>query len=275
MTILLRSFLIGVCLIAALAATAQTDHGDWDTYVLYIKNRPVSVMVDLGFGQSPEARQRPNAIIVSVPLVKVQEDGLPVFSELKKLDSLETALIDGLREKLSAVYTGRHTSNGKRDFYFYSNDTLNARLHVAELLTPFSPYRAHVLVAADKDLSNYLNVLYPTQVELQRIYNRRMIMQLRNAGDALTAPRKITHFIFFKTEKDRKSFALTVQDNRFTIEHFSDEKGVKERPYSLEISRADKVDEDSIEDVSLYLWELALKYGAKYDGWETFPVTTP
>lgn len=275
MMILLRSFLIGICFIPGLTASAQTDHGDWDTYVLYIKNRPVSVMVDLSFGQSPEAKQHPNVILVSVPLVKVQEDGLPVFSELKKLDSLETLLINGLRDKLSAVYTGRHTSNGKRDFYFYSNDTLNAHLHVTDLVSTFNPYRANVLVAADKDLSHYLNVLYPTQVELQRIYNRRMIMHLRNAGDVLNAPRKVSHFIFFKTEKDRKSFALTVQDNRFTIEHFNDEKAVKDRPYSLEISRADRVDEDNIEEVSLYLWELALKYGAKYDGWETFPVTTP
>lgn len=270
-----RSFLIMVCLGGPLLLTAQADNGDWDTYVLYIKNKPISIMVDLGFAGTPAAKQHPNVVIVSVQLAKIQQDGMPLLAEVKKLDTLEAALVDSLQNNLSAIYTGRYTSNGKRDYYFYSNDTLNAAGHVSKALYAYPRYQFKVTVKADAELSNYLNVLYPTQTELQRIYNRRMISQLVKAGDQLTAPRKVSHFLFFKTEIDRKTFALTVQDNRFTVDNFSEEHGVKDGRFSLEISRVDKVDEDNIDEVSLYLWELALKYGAKYDGWETFPVTAP
>lgn len=254
---------------------AQVDNGDWDTYVLYVKSKPISVMVDLGFAAAPAAKQHPNVVIVSVQLAKIQQDGMPQLSEVKKLDTLESVLIDSLRNNLSAIYTGRYTSNGKRDYYFYSNDTLNAAGYVSKVMYEYPRYQFKVVVKADADLSNYLNVLYPTQSELQRIYNRRMISQLVKAGDQLTAPRKVSHFLFFKTENDRKTFARTVQDNRFAVDNFGEEQGVKDRRFSLEVSRVDKVDEDSIDEVSLYLWELALKYGARYDGWETFPVTAP
>lgn len=268
-------FFIGISFINPLALKAQADNGDWDTYVLYVKNRPVSIMVDLGFANSSGATQNRNVIIVSVQLAKIQPDGLPLMSEIKKLDTLETRLIETLQQNVNAIYTGRYTSNGKRDFYFYSNDTSNIISHVSGVMDAYPRYPVKTIIKTDTELSNYLNVLYPTQSELQRIYNRRMISRLAKAGDELTAPRKVSHFIFFRTEKDRKAFAQTVQDKRFTVDNFGEEQGIKDRRFSLEISRVDKVDEDNIDEVSLYLWELALKFGAKYDGWETFPVTSP
>ena len=63
-----------------------------------------------------------------------------------------------------------------------------------------------------------------------------------------------------------------MQDNGFTVENAGKEIGVNDRPYTLQISRIDKVDYNSIDKVTLYLWELAVKYSAKYDGWETFVV---
>jgi len=244
---------------------------DWETYVLYIKDRPVSVMVDLGFANSSLAKQNQNVIIVSLRVGTVQKDGLPLAKDIRKLDTLENELVDQLHSGLGAVYTGRYTSNGKRDFYFYTNDTSSCHSHVEKIVKPYQ-YRFTVLCKDDPQLSNYTYTLYPTQVELQRIYNRRMIDHLVKAGDQLTAPRVVDHLLFFKTDDDRRKFAKEVIEKRFTVIGAGEEKGVKEQPFSLEISRVDKVDEDSIEEVSLYLWELALKYGARYDGWETFVV---
>jgi uncharacterized protein (TIGR01619 family) len=251
---------------------AQQYRGNWDAYVMHVNSRPVSVVVDLDFGNAPEAREKRNVIIVRLNMQHVQPDGMPEKSEIKILDSLENSLVNTLSDALSAQYTGRYTQNGKRDFYFYSNDTSNCMRYVATALRPFSSYLWAVLTTHDAELSNYFNVLYPTPKEIERMHNRKMTDALRAKGDQLTAPRQVDHFLFFKSEAGRKSFARVVQDSGFVVENAGREIGIKDRPYSLHISRVDKVDDNSIDKVSLYLWELALRYSGKYDGWETFVV---
>lgn len=258
--------------LAALHLQAQEGMGNWETYVMEIDKRPVSVVVDLAYGTSPGAKVKPNVLIVSVSLFTEHNKGMPSGAEAKKLDTLENKLVQALGEKLNAAYAGRYTQNGRRDYYFYTADTLDYRQPVLNAVGLYAFGRCKMMATPDAKLENYFNVLYPSQKEMQRIYNRRMLDRLAQAGDQVTAPRKINHFLFFKSEQDRKKFVRVVQDNGFTIENGGEEKGVKDRPYSLEISRIDKTDRASIDKVSLYLWELSLQYSARYDGWETFVV---
>jgi regulator of RNase E activity RraB len=245
---------------------------DWDTYINEFENNLLSsVAVDLAFANSAEAKLRTNVIIVRIRVDSIRNNGMPAENQLKKLNMAEDELAAMFTDKFQAIYTGRFTKDGKRDFYFYSNDTLNYRIAIAQTLNPMG-ISWMAKAQADTGFSNYFNVLYPTDKQLESIKNRRAVDNLKEKGDVLTAPRKINHFIFFKTEKDRKDYAFTVQDNGFTVENAGKEMGVIARPYTLEISRIDKVDYNSIDKVTLYLWELALKYSAKYDGWETFVV---
>ena len=270
--IMKKTFLFLLGCTALLPIKAQQYKGNWDTYVVQINHKPVSVVVDLDFGNSPEAKEKQNVIIVRLNIKHVQPDGMPAGKELKTLNSIENGLVNYLDSVLKAQYTGRYTQEGKRDFYFYSNDTSGYMRHVAAVLQHYPAYTWSVLVNHDAGLSNYLNVLYPTQKEMERIQNRRMVDALHTKGDQLTAPRKVEHFLFFKTEAARKKFVRVVQDSGFEIENAGKEMGVNDRPYRLHISRVDKVDYNSIDKVSLYLWELALRYSGKYDGWETFVV---
>lgn len=250
---------------------AQQYHEDWDTYVNEFGDNLSSVVVDLAFGGSAEARVRPNAIIVRIRVDSIRENGMPAENQLVKLNIIEDRLVEKLAARLQAMYTGRYTKDGKRDFYFYSNDTSSYMIAVAEALDPFG---VSWLAKAQTDTaySNYFNVLYPAAKQLESMKNRRVVDELRKKGDVLIAPRKVNHFIFFKTEQQRKAYAFAVQDNGFTVENAGKEVGVTDRPFTLHISRIDKVDNESIDKVTLYLWELALKYSAKYDGWETFVV---
>lgn len=251
---------------------AQHYKGNWETYLMQIDGKPASVVVDLDFGEAAMAKEKRNVILVQVDLQKMQSDGMPVKAEIQVLDSMENKLITGMSDSLDAQYTGRYTLNGRRDFYFYSNDTSGCRGYLTQVFNAFPSYRWSLLVKPDPELSNYLNVLYPSQRELERIRNRRMADVLQDKGDLLTAPRKVQHFIFFKTESTRKDFLRQVQDIGFEIDNAGKEIGVQDLPYSLIISRVDKVDPNNMDKVSLLLWELALRYGAKYDGWETFVV---
>lgn len=250
---------------------AQQYHEDWDTYVNEFGDKVSSVMVDIAFGHSPEAMLRRNAIIVRIRVDSIRTNGMPAENQLSKLNVVENRLVEQLTGRLQAMYTGRFTKDGKRDFYFYSNDTSSYVAAIAEVLNPLGVSWL-AKAQADTGYSNYFNVLYPTGKQLQSIKNRRVVDDLKKKGDVLTAPRKINHFIFFKTEKDRKEYAFAAQDNGFTVENAGKEIGVKDRPFTLQLSRIDKVDYNTIDKVTLYLWELALKYSAQYDGWETFVV---
>ncbi|MBS1749177.1 MAG: DUF695 domain-containing protein [Bacteroidetes bacterium] len=259
-------------LLSGFYTTAQEHSGDWDTYIMTVENKPVSVMVDLAFGSSAEAKAKPNAIIIRIKLLAVLQDGMPTDKETKVLNEVEDSLVTKLQGSLQATYAGRYTAAGVRDFYFYSNDTSGYKDIIAESLKKYPAFRWLAKTEVDTQKDNYFNVLYPTSEEMELIKNRRMVDQLRSKGDIITAPRRIDHFIFFKTEADRKAFALAVQDSGFVVENAGREQGIKDRPYSLQISRADKTDYDNINKVTLYLWKLALQHFAKYDGWETFVV---
>lgn len=264
--------LLFLVLLTGLNAKSQDYSGDWDTYIMTIENKPVSVMVDLAFGNSPIAKEKPNAIIIRLKLLAVLKDGMPSDKETKVLNEVEDSLIAKLHGSLQAVYVGRYTAAGIRDFYFYSNDTSGYKDIIAQSLKKYPVFRWLAKAEADKRKDNYFNVLYPTPEDMELIKNRRMVDQLQQKGDIMTAPRRVDHFIFFKTEADRKAYAFAVQDSGFVVENAGQEQGIKDRPYSLQISRTDKIDYESINKVTLYLWKLALQHFAKYDGWETFVV---
>jgi len=267
-----NGILLLLVLLTGFYTSGQGYSGDWDTYVMEVENKPVSVMVDLAFGTSPEAKERPNVIIIRLKLLAVLKSGMPADKEVKVLNEIEDSLVEQLNSSLQALYVGRYTASGVRDFYFYSNDTSDYKRHIAGALQKYPAFRWMAKAQPDGQKSNYYDVLYPTSEEMERIQNRRVVDELRNKGDIITAPRRVDHFIFFKTESDRKAFASVVQNNGFTVENAGQEQGVKDRPYSLQVSRVDKIDYDNIDNVTLYLWKLALQHFGKYDGWETFVV---
>ncbi|HEX5025558.1 MAG TPA: DUF695 domain-containing protein [Agriterribacter sp.] len=267
-----RLLIFFICSTVLSQIYAQRYNGNWDAYLMEVNKKPVSIVVDLDFGSSVEAKQRPNVIIVSIQLNDAREDGMPGKEELRILDSLENELVNMLRNNLNAIYAGRYTLNGKRDFYFYTNDTSNCRSQIKLVFQSFPSYTWELKVKPDADLGYYKNVLYPTPREMERIQNHIVVDDLRKKGDLLKAPRKIDHFIFFKTEADRKRFAGIVQDSGFVVESAGQEIGINGFPFTLQVSRTDKVDYNSIDHVSLFLWELAMQHFGKYNGWETFVV---
>ena len=110
--------LLLLVLLTGFCTSAQGYSGDWDTYVMDVENKPVSVMVDLAFGVSPEAKERPNAIIIRLKLLSVLKNGMPSDKEVKVLNEMEDSLVEKLSGSLQAKYVGRYTASGVRDFLF-------------------------------------------------------------------------------------------------------------------------------------------------------------
>ncbi len=254
----------------AFNSVAQNYQSDWDAYVLKVNKKPVSVIVDLGIAQKAPLKERPFAILVRTRINNPDTNGLPREKENPILNQLEDSLVSHLEKKSGAIYTGRFTQRGLREFYFYALDTVDYAANVASALKTFPGYQWLCLAKFDKNWSNYFEVLYPPPREMERIQNRRVVDQLSRNGDALKASRKIDHFLFFKTKISREEFLRALKQNDFRIEDMPDEVENNAWPYKLRLSRDDIPDYSNIDKVTLYLWELAQKYKGKYGGWETY-----
>ncbi len=259
-------------LISFTGVFGQQHQGDWDTYYTQVNKKPVSIIVDLSLGKLAPVRERPYVIIIRTELRYPDTNGLPSSVEVPLLDEMEEQLVENLARNNGAWYTGRFTQRGIREFYFYALDTLQYRNALNKAMTAYKEYKWLAQAKDDKTWTNYLTVLYPSPLDMEKIQNRRLIDYLKKQGDGLTATRKVEHFFQFKTKSYRDEFVRKSGIEAFTITEMPDKPGDGEFPYSLRIEKDDVPDYTYIDRVLIPLWQLAGKYHGRYDGWETVMV---
>lgn len=241
---------------------------DWDLYTCHIEDNPAIVGLDLDLRRFAPLSDKPHAIYISVYLNNPRVDGFPQGDEFAVLGEIEDSLVQQLSTALHAHFVGRTISNGVRDFYFYTGNTQLHDKFIADAMTAFPGYKYEFGVKNDKTWQLYFDFLLPDVQEFQRIQNRKVLRTLQQHGDNAEKERQIDHWIYFGTEASREAYWQQIRDLGFkTEEQHTADNG--ENPYCLHVSRPDKTDEDSIDDVVMLLWELAQQVNARYDGWET------
>ena len=243
---------------------------EWDFYFSNVDDKPGSFYLDMGLNQIAPVDKMPDFFYVSLKMNDPREqDGLSSDREYETLIQIEDSLVSSLKDKHNIIYVGRLTSNGTRDFYFYTGDTLLIEKTISESLVRFPNYEYDFEIKNDKDWSYYFEFIYPNPRQLQSILNRRVIENLEKNGDKLTQPREVNHWIFFKTTEGREKYIEKVKEKGFKIEDIDHADRDKELKYKLRISRVDNVGHGDVDDYVLYLWELADELDGDYDGWET------
>ncbi len=265
-------FLLSLSLLLAQTIAGQQHQGDWDAYLMQTNNKPVSVIVDLALGKKAPMKERPFVIIVRSQLQYPDAMGMPGKAELTALDEMEEGLVERLAKNNGAIYAGRFTQRGIREFYFYSLDTVSYHPAVVQAMANFKEYKWLTQAKDDKTWTNYFTVLYPLPVDMEKIQNRRLIDRLKNEGDSLIKSRQVDHYFYFKTKIKRDEFIRNTGISAFTIAELNDKAGDAEFPYQLHIYKNDVPDYTYIERVLIPFWEAARKYQGRYDGWETYLV---
>lgn len=97
--------------------------------------------------------------------------------------------------------------------------------------------------------------------------NKKVIRALIDQGDNPIVSREVFHWVYFKNENDKNNYLKEVTKEGFVL--VSSNRIKDEFPYQLQIKRIDKVDENSVNEYVIYLWEKAIEYNGDYDGWET------
>jgi uncharacterized protein (TIGR01619 family) len=247
----------------------QTHKEDWDFYFTNVDDKLSSIAVDLGLVSVAPIRGQSNVCWVSIKMLNPREDGLSSNEESGTLGDIEDLLAERMKAKHFATYVGRLTSDGNRDIYFYLGDTTLVDKTISDVMINYPRYSFDFGTKDDSKWSGYFDFLYPLPQQLQSIQNRRVIDNLEKGGDKLTRERPVDHWIYFKTEQDKRQFWKKIENEGFKIVTDDYDKSLGENPYRLHISRVDKVDQNSVDEYVIHLWKLAGENNGDYDGWET------
>lgn len=242
---------------------------DWNFYLCRVDDQPASIFVNLGIRKLVPMRDLNTLIWLRLHMLDPRPDGLSSKEEFESLSVIEDMLCDTVGVDVTdARYVGRNTSDGCRDYYFYSSNGADTEKRLSIAMVRYGEYEFETGSRSDEDWSAYLGFLYPSPRAYQTIQNRRLLEYLERNGDLPHVEREITHWIYFSCPIKRRDFVEHVSRLGYrVVDQRDDAEG--ENKFSLTIGRVSAADTSTINNSVLALYDLAVEYGADYDGWET------
>lgn len=232
---------------------------------------PGSVTLNMDVVNHAPKKDLPFVLITGVTVKNCSKDGFPNPEEFDRLYAVSDRIQAEVAKLSKMEHVGTFTYQCERLYYIYLSDTTKIRELLIKLYkSDFSNYTYYLNIRNDVEWEGYLKFLYPSDEIQEYMSNDKVIIQLSKAGDKLTTARKVDHWLYFPTEKDRNTFESIAIADGFKIE--GKQKIDTAKPYLLQISRTDKVDHESINPVTMTLRKKAKKLNGEYDGWETFIV---
>jgi regulator of RNase E activity RraB len=247
---------------------------DWNFYFCNVNNVLASIFLDLGLRKIVPDRTRPHLLWVWVYLRWPRDDGLSAASEFDSLKAIEEGLAETMTARFDAVPCGRITTSGRREFYYYGSSSEPLKAAVEGAMSQFQNYEFDCGSKRDTEWKHYLEVMYPSDEDRQRIENRKVVEMLENKGDTLKKPRDVWHWIYFRSEGDREKFRDAVRPLEYRVQSMShNEKS--DFPFGLCIVRFQSVKPTDLDNTVIELLRLAKSHNGDYDGWETEVITNP
>jgi hypothetical protein len=243
---------------------------NWDFYLCRVDDEPASIFVDLGIARSAPTADYPYLAYISLHMQKPRTDGLSSQEEYESLSNIENRLSSLLDDNI-AIYVGRNTSGGCRDYYFFAREVNAWKDLVSSAMMEFPDYKYDLGSHHDPDWKTYFAFLYPSDEDMERVHNRRVCESLESKGDLLNLPREIDHWIYFSDEESLTTFIATANKQGFKIRGFltSKEPG---KTHGVQLFRKDLPSFENIDDVTLPLYRAAKEAGGQYDGWESIVI---
>jgi regulator of RNase E activity RraB len=191
--------------------------------------------------------------------------------EAPALYKIEDALAPSLAREYRAILCGRITTEGRREFYFYGETNDGFGNAVRKVMTGFEGYKFDVGEQDDSSWNQYLNVLYPSLEDLERIANVDLLDKLVEQGDVLTVPREVQHWVSFRSEQSRALFREAAAGAGYGI--VGDHESDGEFSFGISITRTQSIEQKLIDQTVVELLRLCGTFNGDYEGWETQVVT--
>lgn len=243
---------------------------DWDFYFAKVNDTVTSIFVDLGIRADVPNDKRPWLLWVGLDMREPRADGLSSAEEAPTLHAIGEALEAHVSPTCGAQLVGRLTGGNQREFFFYAEEPGEIEQAVASALQSFEGYTAETRSVFQPEWDTYLELLYPSDSNLQRMFNRRTLETLAERGDVHETPRKVDHWLEFPDEAARSACRDTLLAIEFALEgEYASDEPEAQLPWSLVVSRIDSVDTHTINGITLELARVAEEHGGRYSGWES------
>ena len=237
-------------------------NADWDFYALRVDDQPASIFVDLALASMAPLTEAPIMVYVSVRMRASRPDGLSSQEEFDELISVERSLEAAITAGEGAVYAGRCTTAGYRDFYFYTADARAAAAAAARAMAQHPAYAYVIDHREDAAWSVCRDFLCPNARDMQRIQNRRTVDLLEQKGDCPDEPRWIDHRAYVPTRAIADALRAQLIEHGFRV---STEPSMDEQGIAVDFKRFDCPTE--IDTVVISLFDMITSLGGTYDGW--------
>jgi regulator of RNase E activity RraB len=240
----------------------------WDFYFARINDAPASIFIDLGIRAEVPLEKRPWLLWVWIQLKAPKPDGLATNEEAASLNPIGEALEAVISATCGAQLVARVTGAGRREFYFYATEPGELQSACATAMKAFEDYKSEFGSTFQPDWDQYL-MLFPSDNNLERMHNRRVLQELAQQGDVHEAPRKVEHWLHFADESTRTACRDTLTAIGFAVEDESvSEEESEDLRYQLVVSRIDSVDSHTINAITIELARLAREHEGAYQGWD-------
>lgn len=256
----------------AFYSVSSAQQESWETYVIQKKNGPAGITARMDLKQYSPIPEFPELLEVSYFYKDKRDDGFPSSDEFEKLSSVTTELLVLMNNSLENIYAGSYTYDGKSTDFFYLMEAGKIEDTVESMFKEKFPKRKFDLeLKSDPEWSVFESTIYPTEQIMHYLSDQKVIQNLIDDGDNIKQPRKVSHWVYFKSEEDLHAFGDAIQTYNFQVESIDDYDN-RDWPIQLVIYRNDPVDMISISEVTTALRNMAKDHGGIYDGWGTAPV---
>lgn len=267
----INRLLLGILLLScSVGLNAQQER--WETYVIQKENGPAGITARMDLKQYSPVPEYPELLKVTYFYKERREDGFPSSEEFDQLSGITTELLVLMNESAENIYAGSFTYDGQSTDYFYLQKIDEIEQLVSDMFKEKFPKRKFEIdTQADPKWTIFEEKLYPTEQIQHFLSDQKVIQNLVDDGDDIKQPRKVSHWIYFKTEDELHAFGDAIQTYNFQVESIDDYNN-RDWPIQLVIYRSDPVDMISISEVTTALRNLAKDHGGIYDGWGTSPI---
>src|SRR5215471_748473 len=241
---------------------------NWDFYFCQLSDHPASIFVDLDLEHEAPISHLKYMAYVKLRMNAPRPDGLSSNEEFETLNAIEDALTVDITKDDAALFVGRVTSAGWRQFFFYASEVSDWGERVGQFAAKHPTYTFDSGSREDPDWQSYFDFLRPSPVDRQRIENRRVCLMLQKHGDRLAKEREIDHTALFPTQEARLAFVERAAKLGYRLKQVIDVDQPKPG-YRVELSRLDVPNLKTIDGITLPLYRLAKELGGAYDGWGT------
>jgi hypothetical protein len=247
----------------------------FDFYFAKVEGEIASIFVNMTIEDRAPVPGYGHIVVVRLTMRDPRDDGLSSDDEFDALAGIDDALYATMSEHDNALYVGRVTYAGLRDFYYYAVDAGAAGKAAARAMKKTPAYKFEILSQADADWTTFKSFLLPSPRDRQRMGNRNASDQLRENGDPLTEAREIDHYAYFPTPAARDAFAEKVTHIGYKLraKHEPDPASAG-TAYGAQIYREDVPGNEMFDAITAELAQLAKEAGGDYDGWEA-PIKPP